>query len=181
MFKKVTVALAGMLLLAAPAMAAEIPQVAAEAPAYNCDYQPSCEVAPGIYGKMSNPVTSKFKLSIGGYVKLDYAYNSVNFGSKGAMSPVPGTIPARGITSTAAAASQEQSILSTRQSRLWLKVDGPTFLGARTSALIEGDFYGDNSAATESGSIGHCEPAENGVVSQEHAANAVSDATIFVR
>ncbi len=60
MIKKAVTFFAGMLLLAAPAMAAEIPQVETQAPAYNCDYQPSCEVAPGIYGAMSNSVKSKF-------------------------------------------------------------------------------------------------------------------------
>jgi hypothetical protein len=146
--KKVLGLFAVFLLMAAPALAAE-----AE---YNCDYQPSCEVAPGIYGKMSSPVTSKFKLSIGGYVKLDYAYNSKNLGSSGVISPGSGAIPANGITANTAVANsatyakQHQSILSMRQSRLWLKVGGPTLLGAKTGALIEGDFYGDPSAATES-------------------------------
>ncbi len=154
--RKVLGLLAASLLAAAPAMAVEVPQVASEAPAYNCDYQPSCEVAPGVYGKMSNPVTSKFKLSIGGYVKLDYAYNSVNLGSSGVISPGSGAIPAPGIdpnpavANSATYAKQRQSILSMRQSRLWFKIDGPTFLGAKTGALIEGDFYGDPSAATES-------------------------------
>ena len=133
------------LLMAAPAFADEVPQAA-----FNCDYQPSCEVAPGIYGKMSSPVTSKFKMSIGGYVKLDYAYNSENLGSSGVISPSSGAMPSKALTSSAAAANQSQSILSLRQSRLWFKVDGPTLLGAKTGSLIEGDFYGDNSAATES-------------------------------
>ena len=146
--KKVLVLSAVCALFATPALGLEGTQ---DPPAqYNCDYQPSCEVAPGIYGKMSNPVVSKFKLSIGGYVKLDYAYNSVNLGPSGAISPPTGAIPSRAVASTAVAAEQEQSILSMRQSRLWFKVDGPTFLGAKTGALIEGDFYGDNSAATES-------------------------------
>lgn len=55
MKKDVLVSLAGALLLAAPAIAMEIPQEATQAPAYNCDYQPSCEVAPGFYGKMASP------------------------------------------------------------------------------------------------------------------------------
>ncbi|HEX9022873.1 MAG TPA: hypothetical protein VF799_03445 [Geobacteraceae bacterium] len=132
------------------------PAGAADVPAYNCDYQPSCEVAPGIYGKMSSPVTSKFKLSIGGFVRLDYAYNSVNFGANGAQSPISGAIPAKRITADAARAysatyaNQSQSIFTARSSRLWLKSEGPTFLGARTGALLEADFYGDPSAGAES-------------------------------
>ncbi len=71
--KKTLGFVAAALLVSATAMAAD-------APTYNCDYQPSCEVAPGIYGAMAAPVKSKFDLSIGGFVKLDYAYNSVNLG-----------------------------------------------------------------------------------------------------
>jgi len=140
-----------MMLVAAPVFAEEVPQKAAPNPTpYNCDFQPACEVAPGKYGKMYSPVRSKFQLSIGGYVKLDYAYNSENFGTSGALSPATGAAPSKALTATSAAANQDQSILSLRQTRLWLKVDGPTFLGAKTSSLIEGDFYGDNSAAVES-------------------------------
>jgi hypothetical protein len=144
--KKGLVLLAGVLLLAAPAMAVEIPQEATQAPAYNCDYQPSCEVAPGMYGKMASPVKSKFDLSIGGFVKLDYAYNSVNLGNSGSLAPGSGAIP----KTSSQQGQAEQSIFTARQTRLWFKVAGPTFLGAKTNALIETDFYGDPSAAAES-------------------------------
>jgi hypothetical protein len=143
--KKTLALFAGTMLLAAPAMAAEIPQVATQAPAYNCDYEPSCEVAPGAYGKMSSPVTSKFNLSIGGFVKLDYAYNSVNLGKSGSLAPGSGAIP----KSSSQYGKDDQSIFTARQSRLWFKVGGPTFLGAKTNALIEADFYGDPSLANE--------------------------------
>lgn len=92
------------------------------------------------------PVTSMFDLSIGGFVKLDYAYNSVNFGNSGSLTPSSGAMPKR----ASAAGSQEQSIFSARQSRLWFKASGPEFMGAKTGALIEGDFYGDPAAAAES-------------------------------
>jgi hypothetical protein len=150
--KKTLGLIVASLLMAAPVMAEEVPQ---NVP-YNCDYNPSCEVAPGIYGKMASPVMSKFKLSLGGYVKLDYAYNSENLGNNGVISPGSGGMPSKGITAlsttanSATYAKQDQSIMSIRQSRLWVKADGPTFLGAKTMGLIEGDFYGDNSAATES-------------------------------
>jgi hypothetical protein len=138
--KKVLVLLAGML-LATPALAVEnIPQVATQAPAYNCDYQPSCEVAPGVYGKMSSPVKSKFDLSIGGFVRLDYSYNSQNLGVNGFVLP-NGSLPGVGTVGTAAS-GQDQSQFSARVSRFWLKVAGPTFLGAKTGALIESDFLG---------------------------------------
>jgi len=91
-------------------------------------------------------VTSKFDVTLGGYVKLDYAYNSVNLGQNGGLTPGTGAIP-RVNSSTG---NQDQSILTSRQSRLWLKVAGPEFYGAKTNALIEGDFYGDDSAAAES-------------------------------
>lgn len=124
------------LMMAAPAMAQEVPQ--GTAPAYNCDYMPSCEVAPGIYGHMASPVHSKFNLSIGGFVKLDYAYNSSSYGSN---------VPALANIQTAprvgtAAYNEDQSVFTARQSRMWFKVAGPTFLGAKTVALIETDFYG---------------------------------------
>jgi hypothetical protein len=102
------------------------------------------------------PVMSKFKLSIGGFVKLDYAYNSENLGSQGALFPSSGGAPSKSITAnantatSATFANQEQSILTARESRLWFKVAGPDALGAKTAALIEGDFYGDNSVAADS-------------------------------
>jgi len=135
--------MAAVMLLAAPIMAQEAPHVTAQT--YNCNFQPSCEVAPGVYGKLSVPVTSKFNLSIGGFVKLDYAYNSVNFGKSGSVSPSSGAIPKAGST----AGNQEQSIFTARQSRIWFKASGPAFLGAKTNALIEVDFYGDPSLANE--------------------------------
>jgi hypothetical protein len=145
MKKEVFGILAVGLLLAAPALAQDAPT----APAYNCDFQPSCEVAPGAYGKISEPVTSKFKLSIGGFVKLDYAYNSVNLGQSGSLSPGSGAVP----KSSSVAGKQDQSIFTARQSRLWFKVAGPSFLGAKTNALVEVDFYGDPSAANEAPQI----------------------------
>ena len=140
MKKKVLVILAGMLLLAAPAIAEEIPQGTSTAPAYNCDYQPSCEVAPGFYGKMDSPVKSKFNLSIGGFVRLDYSYNSQNLGVNGFF--LPGA-PGGGLPAVGTAKYREdQSEFTARISRFWLKVAGPTFLGAKTNALIEADFLG---------------------------------------
>ena len=40
--------------------------------------------------------------------------------------------------------------LPPRASRAWLEDDGPGFSGAKTRALIEGDFYGDPSTGNES-------------------------------
>jgi len=140
MFKKLCKSLSPLLLLVAvPVLAAE-PVPLAEVP-YNCDYSPSCEVAPGIYGAMSSPVTSKFKLSLGGYVKLDYAHNSNASG--------PTTNPA-GATP---GGFKEESIFTAKQSRIWFKVSGPTFLGAKTNALVEADFFGANSLSNEFGNM----------------------------
>jgi hypothetical protein len=146
MLKKVLVTIAGLLLLTAPAMATEIPEGLAPAPAYNCDYAPSCEVAPGIYGAMASPVKSKFNLSIGGFVELDYAYNSQNLGVNGfALPGAPGgSLPAE----RSANYLKDQSTFSARTSRFWLKVAGPTFLGAKTNALIETDFAGTSTSDT---------------------------------
>jgi len=151
MIRRVFVFLAGALLLAVPAMAVEIPQVATQAPAYNCDYQPSCEVAPGVYGKMSSPVKSKFDLSIGGMVRLDYAYNSQNLGAAGFV--LPGK-PGGGVNAGGSPAyKQDQSEMTARISRFWLKVAGPTFLGAKTGALIEADFLGGGASNNEEGNL----------------------------
>lgn len=122
--------------------------MAADAPTYNCDYEPSCEVAPGIYGAMGSPVKSKFDLSIAGYVKLDYAYNSTNLGPNG-FTPPNGPIP----KTTSAAGQQDQSILTARNTRFAFKINGPTFLGAKTKALIEADFNGAGNANNENGNV----------------------------
>ncbi len=142
MIKKLCKSIAPLMLLAAvPAMAAEPVPLGTTAAPYNCDFAPDCEVAPGIYGAMSSPVTSKFKLSLGGYVKLDYAHNS------NASGPTTNTAGAtRG-------GSKQESIFTAKQSRLWFKVAGPTFLGAKTSALVEADFYGANSLSNEFGNM----------------------------
>lgn len=134
--KKVIVSIAAMMALACPALGQEVPQ-SVPSP-YNCDFEPSCEVAPGIYGKMGSPATSKFNLSIGGFVKLDYAYNSVNFGANGALGSLQNGMP----KTSSPAGQQSQSIFTARQSRFWLKVAGPALLGAKTNAIIEADFYG---------------------------------------
>jgi len=151
MLKKVLVSLAGMLLLAAPAMAVEVPAGLAVPPNYNCDYQPSCEVGPNQYGKMSSPVTSKFNLSLGGFVELQYAYNSQNLGSTGFLYP---GAPGGGLsTENSKLYRQDQSEFSARTSRFWLKVGGPTFLGAKTNALIEADFMGTGNTTNEIGTL----------------------------
>lgn len=126
MFKKVSISTTALLLVAAAAQAEE------QRP-YNCDFSPSCEVAPGVYGAMASPVTSKFNLSIGGYVKLDYVHNS------NAVGPISPGAPGGGLP---AGGNKEESLFTAKQSRLWFKVSGPTLFGAKTNALIEGDFYG---------------------------------------
>jgi hypothetical protein len=97
------------------------------------------------------PVMSKFKMSIGGFIKLDYVYNSTDLGSNaGMLAPASGLIP----RTSSAAGQSDQSIFTARQSRLWFKVAGPELYGAKTNALIEADFYGDyasgNNQASES-------------------------------
>jgi DcaP outer membrane protein len=139
--KKALGMIAVSMLLAAPVLAAD-------APTFNCDYQPSCEVAPGIYGAMSSPVKSKFDLSIAGFVKLDYAYNSTNLGTNGVLLP-NGPIP----KTTSIAGREDQSVLSARNSRFAFKVAGPTFLGAKTNALIEADFFGGGNTNNEQGNL----------------------------
>jgi len=137
MIKKVSLLATALLSVAGMAYAEE------SAP-YNCDFSPSCEVAPGVYGAMGSPVMSKFNLSIGGYVKLDYAHNTTPIGPLSPGAP-GGGIPINN--------HKEESIFTAKQTRFWLKVAGPTFLGAKTNALIEADFYGQSSLANEFGNL----------------------------
>ncbi|WP_243375122.1 hypothetical protein [Geotalea sp. SG265] len=139
---KKTAFLAAALFAATTAHGAENGNGPAQVP-YNCDFAPSCEVAPGIYGNLNAPATSKFNLSVGGFIKLDYAYNSVNFGHNySQMSP-------QALPKTSSLANQrDQSVFSARQSRIWLKANGPALLGAKTSSLLEFDFQDTNAAAT---------------------------------
>ncbi len=132
MFIRSGILTTAMLMVAVSAMAEE-------AVPYNCDYSPSCEVAPGVYGAMASPVKSKFNLSLGGYVKLDYAHNT---NAVGPRSPVGyGNLPING--------SKDESLFTAKQSRLWFKVAGPALLGAKTNALVEADFYGGGSTSNE--------------------------------
>jgi hypothetical protein len=137
MFERFTLLSMAILSLAVTAQAEEI------AP-YNCDFSPSCEVAPGMYGAMASPTKSKFNLSIGGYVKLDYIHNSNSVGPLSPGAP-GGNLPAGG--------SRDESLFTAKQSRFWLRVAGPTFLGAKTNALIEMDFYGAGALANEFGNL----------------------------
>lgn len=132
--KKLSVLFAASLLAATPALADDNGKTAAPAP-FNCDFAPACEVAPGIYGNLQAPTTSKFNLTVGGFVKLDYAYNSLNLGSAySQMAP-------QAVAKTSSLANQrDQSTFSARQSRLWFKSNGPTLLGAKTTGLLEFDF-----------------------------------------
>ena len=134
--KKVLGFIAASMLLAAPALAAD-------APTYNCDYQPSCEVAPGVYGAMASPVKSKFDLSIAGFVRLDYAYNSTNLGATGFLTPTTGDPQDLVHPRPRPVHSHRPKV-----SRFAFKVAGPTFLGAKTSALIESGFFVDRAPIT---------------------------------
>lgn len=146
MLKKLSVAIATLLPMLAVNAMAEEPSLAKDLPPpYNCDYEPSCEVAPGIYGAMSSPVRSKFNLSVGGYVKLDYVYNSSAVGPYFPQN----SIPAKGTTAN----KRNESLMTARQSRLWFKAAGPTLLGAKTGAVIEGDFFGTGSLSNEFGNL----------------------------
>ncbi len=94
---------------------------------------------------MSSPVRSKFNLSVGGYVKLDYVYNSAAVGPYFPQN----SIPAKGTTAN----KRDESLMTARQSRLWFKAAGPTLLGAKTGAVIEGDFFGTGSLSNEFGNM----------------------------
>lgn len=93
----------------------------------------------------AEPVESKYKLSIGGFIKMDYAYNS---SAVGPFYP-QNSIPAKGT----ALEKRDESILTARQSRFWLKANGPELFGAKTASLIEADFYGYSSLANEFGNM----------------------------
>ncbi len=96
-----------------------------------------------------SPVMSKFNVTFGGYVKLDYAYDTVKLGAALLPGPPGGGIPAEGT----AAARQSESIFTVRQSRFWFKISGPELDGAKTNALIEADFYGGGGPSNEQPSL----------------------------
>ncbi len=95
------------------------------------------------------PVMSKFKLTLGGYVKLDYAHNS------NASGPTTNTAGAAAPSTPSATAvnNRDESIFTAKQSRFWMKVAGPELMGAKTNAMIEADFYGSNALSNEFGNM----------------------------
>ena len=91
-------------------------------------------------------VKSKFDLSIGGYVKLDYAYNSVKLNSPKLIPQIP--------AGGTANAQKDESIFTARESRIWFKVKGPDTFGAKTGAHLEFDLYGGGSSVNnETGTL----------------------------
>jgi hypothetical protein len=130
MKQQLSVILAAALFATTPALAAD----SAPANPFNCDFEPACEVAPGVYGSLNAPASSKFNLAVGGFIKLDYAYNSSNFGPNGFYTNT------RAPKSDSIEGKKEQSTFSSRSSRLWFRSNGPTLLGGKTSALVEFDF-----------------------------------------
>jgi hypothetical protein len=77
------------------------------------------------------PVESKFDVKLGGYVKLDYITQDATLGPLATLTTVePGD------------EDTDESIFTARQSRLNLIITGPEYLGAKTRAFVEGDFYG---------------------------------------
>ncbi len=121
--KKVFVVVALLLLSTAPALAAGDPE--------------------------GYPITSKFRVSFGGYVKLDYAYDSIKLDIPLLPGPPGGGIPAAGSPAT----KKTESIFTARQSRFWFKISGPPIVGAKTTALIEADFYGGGGPSNEQPSL----------------------------
>ena len=130
MKQQLSVVLAAALFAATPALAADPIPVNP----FNCDFEPACEVAPGVYGSLNAPASSKFNLAVGGFIKLDYAYNSENFGPNGFYTNT------RAPKNDSIEGQKEQSTFSARSSRLWFRSNGPTLLGGKTSALVEFDF-----------------------------------------
>ncbi|QXE91385.1 hypothetical protein KP001_02235 [Geomonas subterranea] len=149
MSRAVPVVVAASLLAAAPALAADAPPPNG-ATQFNCDFEPACEVAPGVYGNLNAPASSKFNLAVGGFVKLDYAYNSSNFGPNGFFTNT------RSPKNDSLEGQKDQSTFSARSSRIWFRSNGPNLLGGRSTALVELDFtnapiYGTSGVAnTES-------------------------------
>jgi hypothetical protein len=146
MKQQLSLVFAAALFAATPALAADSPSSSGSSQVpYNCDFSPACEVAPGVYGNLQAPTTSKFNLSIGGFVKLDYAYNSANLGPNGFLTATDAP------KNSSQPGQKDQSTLDARASRLWFKSNGPTLLGAKTTALLELDFY--NSQVTNASNL----------------------------
>ncbi|MFZ2947937.1 MAG: hypothetical protein WA003_00505 [Desulfuromonadaceae bacterium] len=149
MKQQLSVILAAALFAATPALAADPAPANGTITPFNCDFEPSCEVSPGIYGALQAPATSKFNLSVGGFIKLDYVYNSVNLGPTSFLTPSAGAPK-----SSSLAAQKDQSIFSVRQSRLWFKSDGPKLLGAKSRGYLEFDFHNTNANANSGENLG---------------------------
>ena len=86
----------------------------------------------------TSTVFSKYKLTIGGYTKLEYVYNSnqqqpSNYTNL--ATPDNGGISPRG-------SAGDSSTMGVEAARFWFKVDGPGIWGGKSSAFIEGDFFG---------------------------------------
>jgi hypothetical protein len=82
------------------------------------------------------PVESRFDLRLGGYVKLDAIHQDAQVGAlRGALGTL-GALP------SAANEDRDQTNITARQTRLNLTSTGPDFLGAKTRAFVEIDFYG---------------------------------------
>jgi hypothetical protein len=87
----------------------------------------------------TSTVFSKYKLTIGGYVKVDYVYNSNQQQPANYFNLVT---PDNGGISAQSPGNGSSSTMGIEQTRLWLKVAGPGVLGGTSSALVEGDFFG---------------------------------------
>lgn len=85
----------------------------------------------------TSTVFSKYKLTIGGYVKLDYVYNSNQQQPNNYFNLLT---PDNGGISSGNDGSN--STMGVEQTRLWFKIDGPGIFGGKSSALVEGDFFG---------------------------------------
>ena len=81
-------------------------------------------------------VTSKFDLSIYGYVKLDGSYDTHKTQGDVAFFVLPETD----------GQTDDEFNMTARQTRLGLKVGGPDLYGGKLSAKVETDFYGNGTA-----------------------------------
>lgn len=102
-------------------------------------------------GSAQDPVTSRFKLSIGGSIKPEFIYRTNN-GGVGFAGAIPGAqnfgfavVPQHNTT----AGDNDQFIAAANESRFQFTINAPDWKGLKTLGYLEMDFEGDTASTIE--------------------------------
>lgn len=110
-------------------------QVAAILPAEGRTPKPVETKTPSLPEASKTTFLSKFPMQFYGYIKLDAAYDT-HRGNNGNIFSF--ALPKKN-------GSDDEFNMTARQSRLGVKISGPTFSGWKIDGRLEGDFYGGGS------------------------------------